>query len=145
MNDSSDPGKVAGAVMVAIGLLHRRLRQTSVSGDLSLPQRTALSRLDRCGPMTSAALARLEQVSPQAMGATLAGLEESGLLGRQPDPGDGRRIVLSLSPLGKRVLAERRSARVDQLATILAADFSDDELAQLAAAAPLLERLAEQL
>ena len=145
MNDVRDPADVASAVMVAIGLLHRRLRQTPVSGDLSMPQRTALSRLDRCGPMTSAALARMEQVSPQAMGATLGGLEDSGLLEREPDPGDGRRIMLSLSPLGKRVLAERRSARVDQLATILAGEFTAGELAELAAAAPLLERLADRL
>ena len=136
---------VAGEVLLAIGLLHRRMRQSPISGELSLPQRAALSRLDRSGPMTSAALARLEQVSPQAMGNTLGGLEQAGLINRLPDPGDRRQIVLSLTAHGRAVLAERRSARLQQLAAILADDFSPAELAALDTAAPLLKRLADRL
>jgi DNA-binding MarR family transcriptional regulator len=95
--------------------------------------------------MTSAALARLEQISPQSMGTTLAGLEALGLVGRRPDPDDGRRIVMSVTPAGEKALRERRTARIEQLANALSAEFTRAELRQLAAAAPLLERLAESL
>ena len=141
----ADAVEVADALVVVIGLLRRRLGQTPVPGELSLPQRAALSRLDRSGPMTSAALARLEQVSPQSMGATLAGLEQEGLLARRPDPDDGRQVVLSLTPRGAQVVSERRSARVQQLAAVLDAEFTPDELARLGDAAGLLERLADRL
>lgn len=135
---------VARALLLCVGLLRRRLRQTSVVGELTFPETAALGRLDRGGPAAAADLARQEQISPQSIGATLAELEDRGLITRQPDPGDGRRILLSLSAAGRRELNRRRNARVEQLAAGLA-DFAEAELEQLAAAAPLIERLAYHL
>jgi DNA-binding MarR family transcriptional regulator len=136
---------VAGALQVSISLLRRRLRQVPVEGDLTAPETSALARLDRGGPATSAALARLEQISPQSMGATLGALEARGLVERHPDPGDGRQSIISLTEAGLRVLRNRRSARTEQLAKALSAGFTRPELEQLMAAAPLIERLAQSL
>jgi DNA-binding MarR family transcriptional regulator len=135
---------VARALLLCMGLLRRRLRRVPVADALTFPQSAALGRLDRGGPAASADLARQEQISPQSMGATLGGLEARGLVNRQPDPDDGRRILLSISATGRRELNRRRSARVEQLAQGLA-DFTESELAQLAVAAPLIERLAYHL
>jgi DNA-binding MarR family transcriptional regulator len=135
---------VARALLLCVGLLRRRLRQTPVSGELTFPETAALSRLDRGGPAAAADLARQEQISPQSMGATLAELESRGLVARQPDPDDGRRILLSISAAGRRQLNRRRNARIEQLASALA-DFTETELKSLAAAAPLIERLAYHL
>ncbi len=44
-----DPAEVAAAVYVSLSLLVRRLRQMPAPGDLSLPERSALARLDRGG------------------------------------------------------------------------------------------------
>jgi DNA-binding MarR family transcriptional regulator len=135
---------VASALLLCMGLLRRRLRRVPVANALTFPQSAALGRLDRGGPAASADLARQEQISPQSMGATLGELEARGLVNRQPDPDDGRRILLSISATGRRELNRRRSARVEQLAQGLA-DFTESELAQLAVAAPLIERLAYHL
>ncbi len=90
--------EVASALHASVRLLVQRLRQTqAVEGDLTSPETSALARLDRTGPTTAAELARLERISPQSMGATLAALEERGLVRRVPDPADGRRSILSLS------------------------------------------------
>src|ERR1700755_199120 len=136
--------EVARALLLCVGLLRRRLRQTPVVGALTFPETAALGRLDRGGPAAAADLARQEQISPQSMGATLGELEARGLVKRQPDPTDGRRILLSISAAGRRELNRRRNARVEQLAQGLA-DFTESELEQLAAAAPLIERLAYHL
>jgi DNA-binding MarR family transcriptional regulator len=135
---------VARALLLCMGQLRRRLRQVPVADALTFPQTTALSRLDRGGPTASADLARQEQISPQSMGATMSELEARGLVTRQSDPDDGRRILLSISATGRRELNRRRNARVEQLAHGLA-DFTESELAQLAVAAPLIERLAYHL
>src|SRR5580698_3305606 len=98
-----DPDKAADAaaeLRVAIGLLRRRLRMVQPIDELTLPESAALTHLDRGGPATPSALARLEQISPQSMGATLAGLEERGLVRRSSDPADGRRSVMSLTDAG---------------------------------------------
>ena len=110
-----------------------------------MPQLTALSRLDRLGPSTTAELARREQITPQAMGATIASLEQRGLVARRPDAADGRRSILSLTPAGRAAVRSGRSAVVDQIAAVLAESFTSEEIATLDAAAPLIERLAELL
>lgn len=144
MTDEIDPEQVAAALALSVGLLRRRLRSAPVDGELTLPESAALSRLDRGGPTTAAALARTEQITPQSMGVTLAALEARGLIERAPDPEDGRRVILTLTETGRAVLRDRRSARTRQLAQALAA-FTPEELEQLLVAAPLIERLAERL
>jgi DNA-binding MarR family transcriptional regulator len=137
--------QVAAALRISLGLLLRRLRQIPATGELTLPESSALVRLDRGGSATAAELARREQISPQSMGATLAALETRGLLARTPDPADGRRVIISITASGRRVLNNRRNARVEQLAGALEADFTTAERQQLLAAAPLLERLAHRI
>ena len=144
MPSDPDVGDVAVALRETIGLLLRRMRQTS-PGDLTLPENAALARLNRGGPVTSSALAKLEQISPQSMGATLAGLEVRGLVARHADPEDGRRVLLSLTEAGQRTLQDKRNARNEQLAKVLEAMFTPEEIRQLAAATPLLERLAQSI
>ena len=119
MVDDPDANEVAAAVQVSIGLFLRRLRQTPVQGELTLPEISALSRLDRAGSATPGELAKVEQISPQAMGATLGALEERGLVERRPDPSDGRRVVMSVTEVGQQALRNKRSARTEQLAKAL--------------------------
>ena len=145
MADDPDVRDVAAALRVSIGMLLRRMRQVRVEGELTVPETSALARLDRSGPATSSALAKLEQISPQSMGATLSTLEARGLVERRPDAKDGRRVVLSVTEAGQQVLRDKRDARTEQLARALSAGFTRDELNQLTAAAPLLERLAQAL
>src|SRR5579871_3047932 len=137
---------VAGALHASVRLLVQRLRQTpAVGGDLTSPETSALARLDRTGPTTAAELARLERISPQSMGATVAALEARGLVGRTPDPDDGRRSILSLSADGRALLQRRRSARSEHLSEALESAFTRTEVKQLQAAAPLIERLAQNI
>jgi len=145
MAEDPDVRDVAAALRVSMGLLLRRLRQVRVAGGLSVPETSALGRLDRYGPASSAELARSEQISPQSMGATLSALEARELIARGPDPDDGRRVVLSVTEAGRQLLRTKRDAQTDQLARALAAGFTQQELEQLRAAAPLLERLAQEI
>ena len=121
------------------------MRQLPTADELTLSESAALARLDRGGPATAAELARAEQISPQSMGATLGALQERGLIARSPDPADGRRMILSIAEAGLEVLRDRRGRRTENLARALATAFTPSELEQLAAAAPLLERLANSL
>ncbi len=145
MSEDLDVNDVAAALRESIGLLLRRLRQAPAEGEVTLPESAALTRLHRGGPATSTALAKLEQISPQSMGATLAALEARGLVERHPDPDDGRRVVLSITGAGRQLVHNKRNARTERLAKALAAGFSPAEIGQLRAAAPLLERLAQSI
>ena len=152
MNSSQKPSKhdtavreTATRLRLGIGAFKRRTQETLSEGDLTVPQLTALSRLDRLGPSTTAELARREQITPQAMGATIASLEQRDLVMRRPDSVDGRRSILSLTPAGHAAIGSGRSALVDQVAVVLAESFTSEEIVTLNTAARLLERLAELL
>jgi DNA-binding MarR family transcriptional regulator len=142
------PGEIeelAGELRVSVGMLMRRLKHADPSDDLTMPERSALSLLDRGGPMTSSELARHDRVSPQSMGVTVAALEQRGLIARDRDPEDGRRIMLSLTEAGRQVVHSRRGARTELIARALRDGFTRAERAQLRAVVPLVERLAEKL
>ena len=143
MPQNQEAEQVASELMMSIGLLVRRLRQAQAGGELTMPETSALARLDRGGPTTATALAKLEQISPQSMGATLGALEERGLVERRPDADDGRRAVISITKSGLKALRNRRDARAQYLARALSTDFSKPEMKQLAAVTPLIERLAQ--
>lgn len=146
MNEDLDPDAVASALLASIGVLVRRVRQVPVEGGLTMPERTALSQLDRTGPTTSSALAREAQITAQAMGATLNTLRTRGLVERRPDPDDGRRAVLTVTDAGRQALKNKRNARAELIARALTGGtFTPAELEQLATAAPLLERLAQNI
>jgi DNA-binding MarR family transcriptional regulator len=145
MSDDVDVDGIAAALLVGVGTLVRRVRQVPTEGGLTMPERQALSRLDRSGPATSSELARQVQITAQAMGATLGALQARGLVERRPDPEDGRRVILTVTDAGRQELKDKRNARTELLARALSGSFTPAELAQLAVAAPLLERLAQSI
>lgn len=130
---------------IAVSAFKRRAQEATSAGELSNPQLAALARLDRLGPMTTTGLARREQITSQAMGTTVAGLEKLGLVARSADAADGRRSILSVTPEGLAALHSGRNVVLDKVTAALEDSFSDAEIEVLAAAAPLIERLAELL
>jgi DNA-binding MarR family transcriptional regulator len=143
--DSPSVDDLSTSLYSAISLVVRRLRQTAAPDEPTLPERSALARLDRLGPATAADLARVEQISPQAMGITLAALEERGLVERRRDDADRRRSVTTVTEAGREMLRLKRGARAHVIAVGLGTGFTEEELATLAAAAPLIQRLAEKI
>ncbi|EXU64354.1 MarR family transcriptional regulator [Streptomyces sp. PRh5] len=145
MIDNLDVNVIASELQSSLGLFVRWFRRPS-QGEPTLPEISALSRLEHVGSATASDLARAEQITPQSMGATLAGLEERGFVERRPHPLDGRRVVMSVTGAGRLALRNRRGTRAEQLAkALLAGGFTRAELDTLAAAAPLMKRLGESL
>lgn len=134
---------LAADFSAVIGQIKRRMREEASEGDFTLSQLSALGRLDREGSMTVTALARAEGVRPQSMGATVAVLEAAGMVGGAPDPADGRRTILYLTPLCREMIRIGRAARHDWLSRAITTKLSAAEQEQLAGAVTLLRRLLE--
>ena len=144
MKQASDrAADLAAEFRVVLGKLKRRLREHANKGDLSLSQMAVLGYLDREGPSTVTALARAEGVRPQSMGATVAALEEAGLVSGAPHPADGRQIMLSLTMAAREWIKASRAAREDWLSQAIRSHLSPAEQEDLAKAAALLRRLIE--
>jgi DNA-binding MarR family transcriptional regulator len=121
--------------------LIRRLRAESAGHELSMSQSAVLVRLHKSGASTVADLARLEHVTPQSMGTTVASLEEAGLVAREVDPNDGRRWNARLTEAGMRVLLRGRAARQAWLSQAIEARLDDGEQRSLTEAIALLRKI----
>ena len=100
---------------------------------------SALSVLVFGGPMALGQLAAIEQVKPPTMSRIVAGLKRSGLAKIETDAQDARRIRVSVTPKGERVLQQARRRRIQLLAKTLK-HLSATELGVLLRAAELMER-----
>ena len=128
-------------LLAAMGQLVRRLRTEAKSGEISWSQMSIMARLD-AGPMTTADLARAENMKPQSMGASLAQMEEDGLVKRQAHPTDGRQILFALTPAGIEGRYRSRLAKREWLLATIA-KLAPDEQQALLAAIPVVRHLAE--
>ncbi|WP_435132076.1 MarR family winged helix-turn-helix transcriptional regulator [Actinacidiphila sp. bgisy144] len=135
--------RTADELTTLVAHLSRRMRTASNDAEITPSQQSVISRLDREGPATTAALARGELVRPQSMRMTLAALEERGLVERAPHPTDGRQVVFSLTDAGTDLLRTGRRARRGWLAEAMEAQLTPDEQRALTDVVPLLRRLVE--
>jgi DNA-binding MarR family transcriptional regulator len=137
---------LAQDLRLAVGRFARRLRQLYTDGDdnLSFLELAVLQRLERLGPTGPGALAGQEQVTSAAIAPVLRRLEEQAYITRAPDPSDGRRAVVTISPSGRAALTTREAASVTRIDAALAS-LTADERRRLAGVIPLLEKVTAQL
>ena len=140
-DDADDPALLASELRVVLGQLVRRLR---TQHRFPLSQGMVLGRLDRHGAMGVSDLAAAERVRPQSMAQTVTDLETAGMVSRRPDPADGRRALVELTPLGLETLHADRRDRESWLARTIAEDLDADDRAALRRSVELLRRLAER-
>jgi DNA-binding MarR family transcriptional regulator len=128
-------------LLQATAQLVRRLRAEAGGDNLTWSQSVVLSQLEKHGPSTTADLARTESVKPQSMSATLAALEEQGLVERRQDPSDGRQILFAVTSAGMAVRKKRTRLKRTWLSGALA-QLTQAELRALLAAAEPMRKLA---
>ena len=138
-----DTSSLAAELHGLVGKLKRKLREQASAGDLTPSQTAVLRHLGQHGPTTVTALAKMEGVRPQSMGATVAGLEELGLVKGAPDTNDGRQTILSLTPACREMFRTGRAARQDWLLRAIQSKLSAEEQAQLASSLRLLGRIVD--
>jgi DNA-binding MarR family transcriptional regulator len=134
-----DAPDVASRLNSASVHLNRALRDDRGTG-LAAEHRSALSVVAFIGPIAIGDLARSERVGAPAMTKTVTLLEAAGLVRRDSDPDDGRRVRVSPTPAGTRMVHEGRDARVTKIRAALGR-LSAADRKRLAAGVQALERV----
>jgi DNA-binding MarR family transcriptional regulator len=135
----TDTAALASDLRIVLGQLIRQLR---AEHRFPYSQGVVLGRLDREGPQSVSDLATSERVRPQSMAQTVGDLEADGLVGRRPDPDDGRRAVVSLTAAGRAELEADRRHREGWLVRAIE-DLPAEDRATVERAIVLLRRLAD--
>jgi DNA-binding MarR family transcriptional regulator len=123
-------GGLTGAVrrQVAWTVLHNQAIADRLG--MSATDLHAINLLDIEGPMTAGRLAELISLTTGAVTGVLDRLERAGIVRREPDPADRRRVIARLVPDGmERVVAEY--AAIGAAVEKLYAGYDDAQLALL--------------
>src|SRR5438270_9763706 len=132
---------LAARLRLAVTRLARRLRQQT-DAEVTPSQLSALSSVDRLGPVTLGELAAVERVQPPSMTRIVAGLEDAGLVVRKVDERDRRIARVQTTVAGRRFL-DRSRGRKDAFLAARIRTLDAEDRAVLARAATLLEKLLE--
>jgi DNA-binding MarR family transcriptional regulator len=141
---TSSPGvsRLAGELRTEIGRLAYHLRKPAVRSGITPTRMAALSALGHYPDgVRQGDLAELMNVSAPSMTRLVEILEDAGWVERRRDPADQRCLLLALSPVGRKTIETLRDESATQLSQELDG-LSDDERAALAAAVPVLRKLA---
>ncbi|MCM0084318.1 MarR family transcriptional regulator [Geomonas sp. Red32] len=132
--------------VLAIGLVVRRIRADAPREfrEFSWTQKAVLSRLEKDGPATTAALARAEGVKPQSMSTAIALLEKMGLVERKAHSTDGRQINIALTEKGAAMRRSLREAKQHWLSQAIST-LDEEEQTVLFQAGEIMKRMVEGL
>ena len=143
VSEDAELADLAWRVREGVGRLNWRMRAERDPNGPGPAVLAVLSRLYRAGTHTPTELAEAERLQPQSLTRILASLTGRGLVTRTPDPEDGRRSRVSITPAGLAMLREYSAQREQWLADALESTLSPTERQLLKLAADLLVRVAD--
>jgi DNA-binding MarR family transcriptional regulator len=111
-----DPTELAARLASLSTVLQRSLARTEAHDGLTRARLSALALLVLGGPRTLGDLAAAERVRPPTMTRLVHAMEADGLVAREPNPADGRSIIIRATPKGEQQLDRGRSRQIAPLA-----------------------------
>ena len=126
-----------GFVLRQVSQRHALIFATGVEGEVTATQWAALSKLQEAGPLSQNLLGRLTVMDAATIKGVIDRLSQRGLTETRPDPEDGRRVLVALTPDG-RALVERLIPKALAITENTLAPLDPDERTALAS---LLSRL----
>ena len=120
--------------------LTRRLRTLELPHGMTPERLSALSVIEKRGPISVTALADSEMVRPATMSRMVTALVEDGLVKRTVDKSDGRGVLVSTTPKGRRAYQRAQEQRLTHFAEVLES-LSDEQLAAMRNLTAALEQL----
>jgi DNA-binding MarR family transcriptional regulator len=136
--------RLAGELRTEVHRLAYHLRTPATRSGITPTRLAALSALTRYpAGVRQGDLAELMGMSAPSMTRLVEIMLEAGWVDRLPDPEDQRALLVRLSPLGHKTLETLRDESAGQLSEELT-ELTGDERAALAAAVPVLRKLADR-
>jgi DNA-binding MarR family transcriptional regulator len=120
--------------------LTRQLRNMELPQGMTPERLSALSVIDKRGPISVTALADKEMVRPATMSRMVSALVDEGLVRRSEDKNDGRGVLVSATPKGRRAYQRAQQQRLQHFAEALG-ELTPEQLSAMRSLAAALEKL----
>lgn len=132
--------EIAAMLHEQFARLTRQLRNLELPQGMTPERLSALSVVEKRGPISVTALADKEMVRPATMSRMVSALVEEGLAKRSDDKDDGRGVLVTITPKGRRAFQRAQEQRLQHFADVLCA-LSDEQLVAMRELTGSLERL----
>ena len=132
--------EIAALLHEQFARLTRQLRTLELPQGMTPERLSALSVIEKRGPISVTALADTEMVRPATMSRMVSALVEDGLVKRSDDKTDGRGVLVSATPKGRRTYQRAQEQRLQHFAEVLDS-LNDDQVAAMRNLTSALERL----
>lgn len=133
----------ASSLRLCVSNLNKRLRKQVYSTEgFSLSELSTFSYIYH-QPMSPSELAELVKVKNQSMSQILNNLEAAGLVKRTQSAEDKRKMEVSITPKGKKMVEKTRHERDEWLAEAIDKALTKEEKKILGAVIPLLNKIAD--
>jgi DNA-binding MarR family transcriptional regulator len=139
-----DTTSLASSLRSVVSALHKGLRKQVYSADTySMTEMETIGHLARASSLLTTELAALTRVKTQSMSQILKKMEEQGIIKRSPSRDDKRKVYISLSSLGKKIVEKARYDKDEWLKIAIEKMLSEKEKELLARALSVLNKLSE--
>jgi DNA-binding MarR family transcriptional regulator len=136
--------ELSSSLRIVVSALHKGLRkQISVANSHSMTDLETIAHLIRTPFLLPTELAALTRVKTQSMSHILNKLENQGVIKRTLSKDDKRKVYISLTSLGKKIVEKTKYERDEWLKSAIEKSLTDKEKELLAKALPVLNKLIE--
>jgi DNA-binding MarR family transcriptional regulator len=135
---------LSSSLRSVISALHKGLRKQMYSVNAySMTELETIGHLNRNASLLPTELAALARITTQSMSQILKKFEEQGIIKRTPSREDKRKVGISLTAAGKKMVEKTKNDKDEWLKNILLKSLTDKERELLARALPVLNKLIE--
>jgi DNA-binding MarR family transcriptional regulator len=128
---------------MAVASLHKALRkQASYTSSYSMTELETIGFIARNNSILASELAVLTRITTQSMSQILKKFELQGLITRTASVDDKRKVHISLTPAGEKLVKQNRYERDVYLQKRIETLLTDKEVALLEKVVPILDKLA---
>jgi DNA-binding MarR family transcriptional regulator len=132
--------EIAAMLHEQFARLTRQLRNLELPQGMTPERLSALSVIEKRGPISVTALADNEMVRPATMSRMVSALVDEGLAKRCEDKDDGRGVLVAATAKGRRAFQRAQDQRLQHFSEVLNS-LSGDQLAAMRSLTSALERL----
>lgn len=134
--------ELSSSLRTVISTLHKSLRKQADSvKEYSMTEVETIGHLFRSPSLLPTELSALTRVKTQSMSQILKKMEEQGIIKRIPSKDDKRKVYISLTPFGKKMVEKVKYDKDEWLKGAIEKSLTDKEMELLEKVLPVMNKL----